>query len=159
MGTKRLYDYADDNPSIYMCPVDYVNDPFVIAKNDALVSVNSCIQVDLQGQVASESAGLSQISGIGGQADFVRGARRSRGGRSIMAITSTAKGGSVSRIVPFLDEGAAVTTSRTDVDYIVTEYGIAALRGKTLKQRAEALIEIAHPAFRQGLIAEYENRF
>lgn len=159
MGTKRLYDYADDNPSLYMCPVDYVNDPFIIAQNDGMVSINSCIQVDIQGQVASESAGLTQISGIGGQVDFVRGARRSKGGRSIMAISSTAKGGSVSKIVPFLDEGAAVTTSRTDVDYIVTEYGIAALRGKTLRQRAAALIRIAHPNFRAELIAEYESRF
>lgn len=159
MGTKRLYDYADDNPSLYMCPVDYVNDPFIIAQNDGMVSINSCIQVDLQGQVASESAGLSQISGIGGQADFVRGARRSKGGKSIMAISSTAKRGNVSKIVPILDEGAAVTTSRTDADYIVTEYGIAALRGKTLKQRALALIRIAHPDFRAELIAEYEKRF
>ncbi len=159
MGTKRLYDYADDNPSIYMCGVDYVNDPFVIAGNDNLISINSCIQVDLQGQVAAESAGLSQISGIGGQTDFVRGARRSKGGKSIMAIASTAKKGTVSKIVPFLDEGAAVTTSRTDVDYVVTEFGIAALRGKSLKQRAAALIRIAHPDFRKGLREEYEKRF
>ncbi len=159
MGTKRLYDYADDNPSIYMCGVDYVNDPFVIARNDNLISINSCIQVDLQGQVAAESAGLSQISGIGGQTDFVRGARRSKGGKSIMAIASTAKKGTVSKIVPFLDEGAAVSTSRTDVDYVVTEFGIAALRGKSLKQRAAALIRIAHPDFRKGLREEYEKRF
>lgn len=159
MGTKRLYDYADDNPSLYMCGVDYVNDPFVIAGNDNLISINSCIQVDLQGQVAAESAGLSQISGIGGQTDFVRGARRSKGGKSIMAIASTAKKGTVSKIVPFLDEGAAVTTSRTDVDYVVTEFGIAALRGKSLKQRAAALIRIAHPDFRKGLREEYEKRF
>lgn len=159
MGTKRLYDYVDDNPSIYMCGVDYVNDPFVIAGNDNLISINSCIQVDLQGQVAAESAGLSQISGIGGQTDFVRGARRSKGGKSIMAIASTAKKGTVSKIVPFLDEGAAVTTSRTDVDYVVTEFGIAALRGKSLKQRAAALIRIAHPDFRKGLREEYEKRF
>ena len=159
MGTKRLYDYADDNPSIYMCGVDYVNDPFVIAGNDNLISINSCIQVDLQGQVAAESAGLSQISGIGGQTDFVRGARRSKGGKSIMAIASTAKKGTVSKIVPFLDEGAAVSTSRTDVDYVVTEFGIAALRGKSLKQRAAALIRIAHPDFRKGLREEYEKRF
>ena len=159
MGTKRLYDYADDNPSLHMWPVDYVNDPYIISQNDGMVSINSCIQVDLQGQVAAESAGLSQISGIGGQVDFVRGARRSRGGKSIMAIGSTAKKGTVSKIVPVLDEGAAVTTSRTDVDYIVTEYGIAALRGKTLKQRAMALIKIAHPDFRAELIAEYERRF
>lgn len=153
MGTQRLYDYADDNQAVAMYPVDYVNDPYVIGQNDNLVSINSCVQV------ASESVGLTQISGIGGQVDFVRGARLSKGGRSIIAIASTAAKGKISKIVPFLDEGAAVTTSRTDVDYIVTEYGIAHLRGKTLKDRARALIEIAHPDFRPGLIQEFENRF
>ena len=111
------------------------------------------------GQVASESVGLGQISGIGGQLDFVRGARLSKGGRSIIAIPSTAGKGKVSRIVPVLDEGAAVTTPRVDVDYIVTEYGIAHLRGKTLRQRAKALIQIAHPDFRKNLISVYEERF
>lgn len=111
------------------------------------------------GQVASESVGIMQISGIGGQVDFVRGARLSKGGRSIIAIGSTAGKGKISKIVPFLDEGAAVTTSRTDVDYIVTEYGIAHLRGKTLKERARALIEIAHPDFREELIRAFEERF
>lgn len=159
MGTKRLYDYADDNQSIALFPVDYVNDPRVIGKNDNLVSINSCVQVDLMGQVASESVGLTQISGIGGQVDFVRGAKLSKGGRSIIAIASTAAKGKISKIVPVLDEGAAVTTSRTDVDYIVTEYGIAHLRGKTLRARARALIEIAHPAFRPELIREFERRF
>jgi len=159
MGTKRLYDFADDNPMIAMYPVDYVNDPAVIGQNDNLVSINSCVQVDFMGQVASESVGLTQISGIGGQIDFVRGARLSRGGRSIIAIGSTAGKGKVSKIVPFLDKGATVTTSRTDVDYIVTEYGIAHLRGKTLKERAQALIKIAHPDFRKELIRAYEERF
>lgn len=159
MGTQRLYDYADDNQAVAMYPVDYVNDPYVIGQNDNLVSINSCVQVDLMGQVASESVGLTQISGIGGQVDFVRGARLSKGGRSIIAIASTAAKGKISKIVPFLDEGAAVTTSRTDVDYVVTEYGIAHLRGKTLRDRARALIEIAHPDFRPGLIQEFENRF
>lgn len=159
MGTKRLYDFADDNPVIAMYPVDYVNDPYVVGKNDNLVSINSCVQVDFMGQVASESVGATQISGIGGQVDFVRGARRSRGGRSIIAISSTAGKGKISKIVPLLDEGAAVTTSRTDVDYIVTEYGAAHLRGKTLKERARALIKIAHPAFREELAAAFEKRF
>ncbi|MDE6949440.1 MAG: 4-hydroxybutyrate CoA-transferase [Lachnospiraceae bacterium] len=159
MGTKRLYDFADDNPVIAMYPVDYVNDSYVIGKNDNLVSINSCVQVDFMGQVASESVGATQISGIGGQVDFVRGARRSRGGRSIIAISSTAGKGKISKIVPLLDEGAAVTTSRTDVDYIVTEYGAAHLRGKTLKERARALIEIAHPSFREELAAAFEKRF
>ena len=142
-----------------MNPVDYVNDPVIIAKNDNVVSINSCIQVDLMGQVASESIGLRQFSGVGGQVDFVRGAAMSKGGRSIIAILSTAKGGTVSRIVPFLDKGAAVTTSRNDVQYVITEYGIALLKGKTPKERARALIKIAHPKFRQELKEEYERRF
>lgn len=159
MGTQELYDYVDDNQAVAMYPVDYVNDPYVVGQNDNLVSINSCVQVDLMGQVASESVGLTQISGIGGQVDFIRGARLSKGGRSIIAIASTAAKGKISKIVPFLDEGAAVTTSRTDVDYVVTEYGIAKLRGKTLKDRARALIEIAHPDFKADLIKEFENRF
>lgn len=159
MGTKRLYDYADDNPGLNLFPVDYVNDPYVIGKNDNLVSINSCVQVDLMGQVASESIGLTQISGIGGQVDFVRGARLSRGGRSIIAIASTTADKTISKIVPLLNEGAAVTTSRTDADYIVTEYGIAHLRGKTLRGRAKALISVARPDFRPALIREFEKRF
>ncbi len=159
MGTKRLYEFADDNPAIAMFPVDHVNDPCVIGQNDNLVSINSCVQVDLMGQVASESVGLTQISGIGGQLDFVRGSRISKGGRSIIAISSTAGHGKISKIVPFLDRGAAVTTSRTDVDYIVTEYGIAHLRGKTLRERALALIAVAHPDFRKELQRAYEERF
>ena len=159
MGTKRLYDYADDNPAVAMYPVDYVNDPYVVGKNDNLVSINSCVQVDFMGQVAAESVGTTQISGIGGQMDFIRGARLSKGGRAVIAIASTAAGGKISKIVPFLDQGAAVTTSRTDVDYIVTEYGIAHLRGKTLKDRARALISIAHPKFREELGEAFEERF
>lgn len=159
MGTQRLYDYVNDNPSVAMYPVDYVNNPYIIGKNDNLVSINSCVQIDLLGQVCSESVGLTQISGIGGQVDFVRGAKLSKGGRSIIAIASTAAKGKISKIVPILDKGAAVTTSRTEVDYVVTEYGIAQLRGKTLRERARALISVAHPDFRAGLIEEFEERF
>ena len=158
MGTRRLYDYVDDNPSVEMFPVDYVNDPVVIAQNDNMVSINSCVQVDLMGQVVSTSVGHKQISGVGGQVDFVRGATMSKGGRSIMAMPSTAKG-KVSKIVPIIDEGAAVTTSRYDVQYVVTEYGVANLRYLNLRERAVELIKIAHPDFRPELIAFYENKF
>ena len=158
MGTRRLYDFVDHNPDVELRPVDYVNNPFVIAQNENMVSINSCVQVDLMGQVASESIGPKQISGVGGQVDFVRGASASKGGVSIMAMPSTVKG-KISKIVPLLDEGAAVPTSRNDVDYIVTEYGVAALKGQTLRQRARNLIEIAHPDFRDELKAEYEKRF
>ena len=159
MGSKRLYDYANNNPSIEMRPVDYVNNPLIIMQNHKMVSINSCVQVDLMGQVASESIGLKQISGVGGQVDFVRGASMGLEGKSIIAIPSTAARGKVSRIVSLLDQGAAVTTSRNDVDYIVTEYGIARLKGKTLRERAKALITIAHPDFQGHLISEYEKRF
>lgn len=159
MGTKKLYDFVDNNPSVVMYPVDYINDPVVIAQNYKMVSINSCIQVDFMGQIASESIGLKQFSGVGGQVDFVRGAAMGQGGKSIIAIPSTASRGRISRIVPFLDEGAAVTTSRNDAHYVVTEYGIANLRGKTLRERARALINIAHPDFRPGLIEEWEKRF
>ncbi len=159
MGTKRLYDFIDNNPMIESYPVDYVNDPMVIMKNYKMVSINSCVQVDLMGQVCSESIGLKQISGVGGQVDFIRGTSMAEDGKAIIAISSTAAHGKVSRIVPFLDKGAAVTTSRNEVDYIITEYGIAQLRGKTLKQRAEALINIAHPDFRDSLTGEFNRRF
>lgn len=159
MGTRRLYDFVHNNPNVEMHPVDYVNDPRVIAKNEKMVSINSCIEVDLIGQVASETIGLKQFSGTGGQVDYVRGAAWSAGGKSIMAMPSTAAKGKSSRIVPFLTHGAAVTTSRNDVDYVVTEYGIARLKGKTLKQRAEALIAIAHPDFQPMLEEEYHKRF
>lgn len=159
MGTKRLYDFVNNNPNVEMQPVDYVNDPYVIAQNDNLISINSCVQIDLMGQVASESVGLKQISGTGGQVDFVRGASASKGGVSIMAFPSTAAKGTVSKIVPFLDHGSAVTTCRCDVDYAVTEYGVAHLKGETLRTRARNLIAITHPDFRAPLIEEFEKRF
>ena len=158
MGTRRLYDYAHRNPAVMMAPVDYVNDPRVICQNDNMVSINSCVQVDLMGQAASETVGYKQISGTGGQVDFIRGAAMSRGGRAILAFPSTVKG-RTSKIVPLLDEGAAVTTSRDDVDYIVTEYGAAHLKGRTLRDRARALIQIAHPDFRPDLIRHFTRRF
>lgn len=142
-----------------MLPVDYVNNPVEVMKEDNIVSVNSCVQIDLMGQAASESVGLTQISGVGGQVDFVRGAAMAANGRSILAFPSTAAKGKISKIVPLLDEGAAVTTSRNDIDYAVTEYGIAKLKGRTLRQRALALIEIAHPDFRDGLRKVFEERF
>jgi len=159
MGTQRLYDFANNNPMVEMYPVDYVNDPTVIMKNSKMIAINSCVQVDLMGQVASESVGLKQISGVGGQVDFVRGANMSFEGKSIMAMSSTAAKGTISKIVPLLDEGSAVTTGRNDVKYVVTEYGIAQLKGKNLKDRARALINIAHPYFRPSLIQEWEKRF
>ncbi len=159
MGTRRLYDYLDDNPAVGVYPVDYVNDPVVIAQNDNMVSINSCVQVDLMGQVVSTSVGHKQISGVGGQVDFVRGATMSKNGRSIMAMPSTAAKGTVSKIVAIIDEGAAVTTSRYDVQYVVTEYGVADLRGITLRERAQRLIKIAHPDFRPQLIEFFENKF
>ncbi len=159
MGSKKLYDYVDDNPAVYMASADYTNDPYVIAKNDNLVSINSCVAVDFMGQVSSESVGTMQISGVGGQVDFVRGANMSKGGRSIIAMTSTAKGGTISKIVPMLEPGVAVTTGRNDVAIIVTEYGVADLRGKSLRERAKALIQIAHPNFREELIEQWEDRF
>lgn len=159
MGSKALYDFVDNNPLVELHPVDYVNHPAVIMQNDNIVSINSCIQVDLMGQVVSETIGLKQFSGVGGQVDYVRGASMAKGGKSIIAIPSTASRGKVSRIVPFIDEGSAVTTTRNDVHYIVTEFGVAELKGKTLRQRAEALIQVAHPDFREELIESFNKRF
>ena len=158
-GSKILCDYINNNPSVEMHPIDYVNNPIEIAKNDNMVSINSCLQVDLLGQVVSDTIGLSQFSAVGGQVDFVRGATMSKGGRSIIAMPSTARKGTVSRIVPIITEGSAVTTPRNDVNYVVTEYGIAQLKGKTLKERTKELIRIAHPRFRPALVLEYKKRF
>ena len=157
-GSKRIYDYIDDNPAILFLPVDYVNDPAVIAKNDNFISINSAIEIDIMGQVCAESVGTRHMSGTGGQVDYVRGACMSRGGKSFIAIESTAKNGTISKIVPTLAPGAAVTTSKNDVDYVVTEYGIAHLRGRSLAERAKALISIAHPDFRDQLAFEAKKR-
>jgi acyl-CoA hydrolase/GNAT superfamily N-acetyltransferase len=153
MGTQRLYDFVDNNPLVELHPNDYVNDPFVIAQNERMVAINAAIEVDLTGQVCSDSLGHLFYSGIGGQVDFIRGAARSKGGRPIIALPSTAKEGSVSRIVPQLKPGAGVVTSRGDVHYVVTEYGVADLYGRNARQRAMALIGIAHPDYRHDLLA------
>jgi 4-hydroxybutyrate CoA-transferase len=155
MGTERLYNFANNNPSIEMYPVSYVNNPAIIARNDNMVSVNSALQIDFTGQVVSDTIGYKQYSGTGGQLDFVRGAAWSNGGRSILAFSSTAAGGKLSRIVPHIDEGASVTTPRTDTHYIVTEYGIADLKGKSVVERGRALIKIAHPDFREELAKNF----
>ena len=156
-GTKKLWKYVNNNPMFELYPVDYTNDVRVISQIKNMVSINSCVEVDLTGQVCSEAIGNRQISGIGGQVDFIRGAKLSQGGRSIIACYSTAKGGTISKIVPYLRPGTPVTTSRTDVDYIVTEYGIAHLRGQSLRNRARALISVAHPKFRDEIKEEYEK--
>lgn len=158
MGTKRLYDMLNDNPSLVFLPSDVVNDPRVISQNDRVVAVNSALQVDLTGQVVSDSIGYGFYSGIGGQVDFIRGASMSRGGKPIIALRSTAEDGSTSRIVPHLTEGSGVVTTRGDVHYVVTEYGIAYLHGKTIRERALALINIAHPDYRQELFHEIVRR-
>ena len=151
MGTKRLYGFVDDNPTVLMRPVDYTNNVMVAGRVENLISINSALQVDLYGQVCADMLGRSQFSAVGGQVDFVRSASLSQGGKSIIAFPSTGKGGTISRIAPLLSEGASVTTSRNDVHYVVTEYGVAELRGKTARQRREALIAIAHPDYREGL--------
>ena len=151
LGTRRLFDYIDRNPMFEFQRTARVNDPFVIAQNERMVAINSAIEVDLTGQVCSDSMGHAPYSGIGGQVDFLRGAARSKGGVPIIALPATAKGGRVSRIVPNLRAGAGVVTSRGDVHYVITEHGVAYLHGKTLRQRAEALIQIAAPEFRREL--------
>lgn len=159
MGSQKLYDFVNNNPNVEMYPATYVNNPMIIAQNHKMISINSCIEIDLMGQVVSETIGTKQISGVGGQVDYVRGACMAKEGISIMAMPSTAASGKVSRIVPILTPGAAVTTSRNDVRYVVTEYGIAQLWGKTLRERALSLIAIAHPDFRDSLMEEYQKRF
>ena len=156
MGTAQLYRYMHDNPAINMAPVDYTNDPRVICQQDNMVAVNSALQVDLYGQVMADTVGKLQFSGPGGQVDFVRGANMSKGGRNIIILPSTAKRGTISRIAVRPTEGSTITTNRFDVDYIVTEYGIAKLWGKNNTERAEALIAIAHPDFRESLRQEYK---
>lgn len=159
MGSKELYDFIDHNEAMELYPVNYTNDPFVVGSIDNMVTINSCLEVDLLGQVNAESVGYNMLSGSGGQVDFMRGAKRSKGGRSILAFASTAKGGTISRIVPTLAEGAPVTTGRNDIDFVVTEWGMARLRGKTAKERARALIEVAHPDFREMLTEAARKRF
>jgi 4-hydroxybutyrate CoA-transferase len=151
LGTKQLFDFVDNNPIFEFHPTAYTNDPGLIARNDDMVAINSALQVDLTGQVCSDSIGNQFYSGIGGQVDFLRGASRSKRGKPIIAISSTAKNGTISRIVPMLSPGAGVVTSRGLIRYVVTEYGIAFLHGKTIRQRAQALIDIAHPQFREEL--------
>lgn len=164
MGTKRLYDFANNNPNILMKTVDYVNHPSIVAQNNNLVCINACIEVDFMGQVVSDSIGTRQFSGVGGQVDFVRGAAMSHDGkgRSIIAMPSSTvmkDGTRVSKVVPYITHGAAVTTSRNDVDYVVTEYGIAPMKGVSIKNRARNLIRIAHPDFRETLKVEFEKRY
>jgi acyl-CoA hydrolase/GNAT superfamily N-acetyltransferase len=158
MGTQRLYDFVDDNPLVELHPNDYVNDPFIVAQNERMVAINAAIEVDLTGQVCSDSLGHLFYSGIGGQVDFIRGAARSKGGRPIIALPSTAEDGTISRIVPQLKPGAGVVTSRGDVHYVVTEYGVADLYGRNARQRAMALIGIAHPDYRHELLAFAKER-
>jgi len=151
LGTQQIYEYVHNNPLFELHPCDYTNNPYIIAQNDKMVSINSCIEVDVTGQVCSDSIGTKIYSGFGGQVDFVRGCSLSKGGKAFIALPSTAKDDTVTRIVPQLRPGAGVVTSRADVHYVVTEYGTAFLHGKNLRQRAEALIAIAHPKFRPQL--------
>lgn len=158
IGTRRLYDYIDNNPMFEFRPVDYNSSPINIAKNDKMVAINTALQVDVTGQVCADSLGYEIYSGIGGQADFIRGAALAPHGKPIIALPSTAQNGTVSRIVTHLSEGAGVVTTRGDVHYVVTEYGVAYLHGKSLRERATALIQIAHPKFREELIAKAKER-
>jgi acyl-CoA hydrolase len=152
MGSKRLYDYINNNPFFEFYPTEYVNDINIISQHEKMVGINVGLEIDLTGQVCSDSLGYKFYSGIGGQVDFIRGSARSRGGKPIIAMPSTAKNGQVSRIVPHLTEGAGVVTTRGDVHYVVTEYGVAYLHGKSIRERVLDLINIAHPKFRQGLL-------
>lgn len=157
LGTRRLFDFVHENPLFEFHPNAYTNDPFLVARNDNMIAINSAIEVDVTGQVCSDSMGQTFYSGFGGQVDFIRGAARSKGGKPIIALPSTAKNGTISRIAPMLAPGAGVVTTRADVHYVVTEYGVAYLHGKNIRQRAEALIQIAHPKFRDELTEHCER--
>jgi acetyl-CoA hydrolase len=158
MGTRSVYDFAHDNALIEFHPTDYVNHPVNIARNDNMVAVNAALQVDLTGQVCSDSIGQTIYSGFGGQADFIRGAAMSKGGLPIIALPSTTSDGTVSRIVPNLDPGAGVVLTRADVHVVVTEFGVAHMLGRNVRQRAEALIEIAHPDFQETILQQARQR-
>ncbi|MFW9981805.1 MAG: GNAT family N-acetyltransferase [Candidatus Thorarchaeota archaeon] len=152
MGSEKLYDYINDNPMFHFFDTAYVNDPYVIGQNNKMIAINSALEVDLTGQVCADSIGHRFYSGIGGQVDFIRGAKRSRGGKAVICMLSTAMDGTVSRIVPRLSEGAGVVTTRGDVDVVITEYGLATLHGKTIRERVLSLIAVAHPKFRNELL-------
>ncbi len=152
LGTRKLYNYVHDNPIFELHPTEYVNDPFVIAQNTKMISINSALEVDITGQVCADSIGPRLYSGVGGQLDFVRGAARSEGGKTFIALPSTAKGGSLSRIAPQLKPGAGVVTTRNDVHYVATEYGTVDLWGRNLSERVHALVGIAHPDYREDLM-------
>jgi len=158
LGSSELYEYLDNNPVFEFHPTKYTNDPFVISQNERMVAINSAIEVDITGQVCADSIGTRIYSGFGGQVDFMRGAARSKGGKPIIALPSTAQSDEVSRIVPTLKVGAGVVTTRADVHYVVTEYGVAYLHGKNLRERAQALINVAHPKFRDWLTEEAKKR-
>src|SRR5574337_2038603 len=158
LGSQALYAFIRDNAQIELHPNEYVNDPYVIAQHDNMVSINSAIEVDLTGQVCADSIGTRFYSGIGGQVDFIRGAARSRGGKPIIALPATAQDGKVSRIVPVLNEGAGIVTTRADVHYVVTEYGVADLYGRNVRERTLALVSITHPDFRNDLLAAAKQR-
>ncbi len=157
LGTQRLYDFCNDNPGILMLRGNYVNDPYVVAQNDQMVSINTALMLDITGNVCSEAIGARHFSGTGGQLDTHRGAVKSKNGKGIIALRSTAKGGTISTIVPMLPQGAPVTIPRQELDYVVTEYGVAHLRGKTVRERALELIKVASPDFRNDLKNEAQK--
>jgi acyl-CoA hydrolase len=157
LGSKKLYDFIDRNPMMEIHPVDFTNDPYIAGQNDNLMAIHATLEIDFLGQCGSESLGPVPFSGTGGQTDFVRSANRSKGGKAFIVLPSTAKDGTISRIVPMLTPGTHVSTSKNDVNYVVTEYGVAQLRGKSAMQRTRELIGIAHPDFR-GELTEAAKR-
>ena len=159
LGSKQLYEYVHNNPYFEIHPCDYTNNPFIISRNENMVAINSAIEVDVTGQVCADSIGHTIYSGFGGQVDFIRGAAASKGGKPIIALPSTAKNGAVSRIVSQLTAGAGVVTTRADVHYVVTEFGVASLHGKNMRQRADALIAITHPQFQDELLSAVRSKF